>query len=461
MTKLSLQSGESFGEFNQRFYSKFPDLTVFDAGDINLVKVVLDGLKVNYQEKGPFDPFWFRKVFSVKLFWKRANTPSRRVIINSPRVLIVDDGRAWKDQQGNSRSAYFHHIINGLKKEGVPTLVIQKSREKLETSDVMLSDYRYLEFWALNGTQRKFLTDLRRWEKSFTKNLHPHDAMNVRCALHKFFGECVMWYKFLWAVKPEILWFICHYHNEGMIWAARKLDVKVCELQHGLISKSDIFYCMPPEVAEVRSRILMPDFMRTYGTYWSELLKTFGHEFAPEQIGELGYYLSDVAENPDDELLEIKKNKSEVFLLTTQTKLSNYFLEYVKAILPLLETRNACILIKPHPNEPEERYNKVKDNHSVFVFKHKSLSALFSVCDAHISIYSTTLFDALRFGVSNQYCLDVEERSDYTKEMVEAGVATLLNLQSLPALNSETTKIEASRFFSNFSFNVTDFVEPK
>lgn len=66
--------------------------------------------------------------------------------------------------------------------------------------------------------------------------------------------------------------------------------------------------------------------------------------------------------------------------------------------------------------------------------------------DFHISIYSTTLFEALKANVNN-FCLDYEEFSDYTNQIIESGVAVKLDANELP-YNIDNKNKKSAEFYS-------------
>ena len=70
---------QTFTDFKNNFYNKVEDITLFDCGDINLLKVVLDGLKVKYTSKGKvnsylFYPLWLYNLYCFIKRKKRKNT---------------------------------------------------------------------------------------------------------------------------------------------------------------------------------------------------------------------------------------------------------------------------------------------------------------------------------------------------------------------------------------------------
>lgn len=84
---------------------------------------------------------------------------------------------------------------------------------------------------------------------------------------------------------------------------------------------------------------------------------------------------------------------------------------------------------KIHPSEKVENY-AVLINRGIMVLQ-QGLEYLFEQTSIHISIYSTTLFDALRFNVRANYSVWFKQYRDYVSGMLEEHVA----LKILPEEN--------------------------
>ncbi|MGL4599152.1 MAG: hypothetical protein ACRCYO_16650, partial [Bacteroidia bacterium] len=112
---------KTFTEFKSDFYSRFSDPTVFDCGDMNLLKVVLDGLKVRYAERGPVNTRMFgsKLVFRLQLcrnYKRNQEIHAKRVAhfkaqISTQAVWGIDyTGRGVSDGKGNLVSTYYDQL---------------------------------------------------------------------------------------------------------------------------------------------------------------------------------------------------------------------------------------------------------------------------------------------------------------------------------------------------------------
>ena len=60
---------------------------------------------------------------------------------------------------------------------------------------------------------------------------------------------------------------ISHYHHEGLIFAAKFLNIKIIEYQHGLISRNDIFYDFPKYIKNNYKDCLFAHQINVFGEF--------------------------------------------------------------------------------------------------------------------------------------------------------------------------------------------------
>ncbi|MEL6134434.1 MAG: hypothetical protein AAFR59_13815, partial [Bacteroidota bacterium] len=230
--------------------------------------------------------------------------------------------------------------------------------------------------------------------------------------------------------------------------------IKIIELQHGLISPEDIFYIYPPKVAPVVSQALFADQIWTYGQFWKETLQK-GVEYSPSQIKTIGYYHFDTPD-ADSKIIEMganaKSGGNPLILFTTQTFLHDPFIAYIQWLHQDMTAKGqqAHIWIKNHPNEKRETYAALEALPNVEIVT-GDLKSMFRVCDYHVSIYSTTLYDALREGKQN-FALYVESCADYVISVLNSGVAQRVNMNEniLELSNTQVKTIRPENFYATY-----------
>jgi len=101
------------------------------------------------------------------------------------------------------------------------------------------------------------------------------------------------------------------------------------------------------------------------------------------------------------------------------------------------------LIVKMHPLEAEVDKYLAEASERVDVLPvSASLNEALSKAKIQVSIYSTTFFDALGFGVKNYSLTDIGYSADYANEMVEMSVAERLGKEEDVIKKFETDQTE-------------------
>jgi hypothetical protein len=451
-----------FKNFKEKFYSKFDDYKIFGGLEFNYFKVALEGVKVNYYQKGKFSKSifyreiiyrffflinWLKKLLNgnIKKFYSHLTIAKKHF---KPDYLILDPGRFVKNYNGEPVPIYFLNLFNYLKKGNSVFFVSENQIDGYHDFNDVYSDLSSLG----NSIKHHYSQNLRKelkevfskikWNSTFNKS----DLENIKCGFQKFYNEAIFWLKILDALQPRQIYMICHYHREGLIYAAKKLNIKIIEFQHGLIAKSDIFYNFPGGVSVIDKDCLFPDEFRVYGNYWIDILKR-GNFLNQEKIKLVDYYLyhrTKLNINEANHLHSFVNNKK-IILVTTQTFLSRDFIKYIDKLIRVLN-EDFCLIIKPHPKENINDYNKYYNIKNVLVTELSS-EVLLSKTDIHITMYSTTAFDALRHGLATYYIYN-ENQIDYINEIYNIiGGEIIYDYNIKPWLIENKLTVSSDEFF--------------
>lgn len=106
---------------------------------------------------------------------------------------------------------------------------------------------------------------------------------------------------------------------------------------------------------------------------------------------------------------------------------------------------NWHVVIKPHSAEEPSSYEPLLVN-GFITLSTENVYSLLQKCDIHISVYSTVLFEAALFPLTN-YCLFVDELREKCEEIIASGVAQRLDYDELPSITVQRPNIK-DRFFS-------------
>lgn len=455
---------ETFSAFNQRFYDAFDDPAVFDCQDINLLKVVQDGLKVGYGFRNYFGlPLVFLKglqFFKKVRSWLKGDSGLFNSFppadLSGRPYLLLDAGRSLLDESGKPVSTYFNRILNTLGRENC-TLGMHYTRESQIEYDFAGQDYYWhAHLLPLQKADVVLYRDLYNTfsriqeETRFSKKM----LRQIKCAFQRFWESYRLWNVLISRLRPRVCYLVCHYHYEGLILALKRNQVQVVELQHGLIAEANIFYIYPPKVQPVVARALFADKILVYGDFWKDRLLN-GVEYPVDKIDVLGYYLH---ENRQENatfakyIAEKKTGGEQVILVTTQTDLHDYYIRYITWLAQDIANRQlkACIIVKTHPSEDPVIYKQLNDLPQTEVVQ-ANLDDVLRAADMHVSIYSATLYEASRFGVVN-FSLNVSALSDHVEAVVASGIATKIEMDENPLdlIENCPQLVNATYFFSEF-----------
>jgi len=455
---------ETFSSFKNDFYSRIKDFSIFDVNDINILKVVLDGLKVNYVSKGKVNSFMFYPypIYKTYCFFKSLEKQTFKSKLNvntTNRVIIIDNNRRVKESDNSKKSLYFDNIVKLLDKSSLQIIQYPSTTKKVYNDEESYSFFENIFlFEKLTNEEKKFRQSLIetfvriKKSKLFTES----ELKNIKFSIHRFFHEYKVWNRIL-DLYPNInkSLLVCHYHKEGIIYSMKRKNIFTIELQHGLIAQQDIFYCFPDSTKQIIDKALFANQIWVYGEYWKNVLMK-GAEYSENKIFNIGYYLYEKMFSKEDNFKLENIIVTDTILITTQTHLHEEFIDFAKKLynFKIASNKNFSIVIKPHPAENKEIYlSAFKDFSQIYVVD-IPINILFKHIKVHISIYSTTLYDALRFGVKN-YVFSIPRCKDYVLEIVNNGVAELIeddlgNFYS----NSVSNKIDSSYYFEDFNKNL-------
>ncbi|HRG60261.1 MAG TPA: hypothetical protein PK323_15005 [Bacteroidia bacterium] len=457
---------QSFTDFKLDFYNKVKDFGIFDCAEFNALKIVLDGLRVNYVSRGPVDTPIFNslKKYDIENILRRLKAKisrkkkySRLDIegFKNKKYLISDDGRLVIDANDKPHSYYFYTLMQTLNPKDC-LHIIDKQRNANASFDLhyelLVNTFSLL---SLNQDEVKLIKEIRITYERIKKSslFGEKDLKNIAFAFQNFFNKYKVWSRLLDEINPSTMFCIVHYHNEGKALAFKRKGIKMIELQHGLIARKDVFYVFPEQTKSVIHKSLFADEIWVYGNYWKKVLE-FGVEYV-NKIKIAGYYLFDnfegydVAEKEIDDFAEGKK----IIFITTQTTLHKAFIEYTLWLINDIKQRNLPykILVKTHPLEKKEHYAILNQTDGVKMVNYP-LPVIFKKVALQVSIYSTTLYDGARASVPG-FALFNHQYQDYIDEIVQSGVAFPLaqNENPVDKLN-QIKEVDPSYYYSEFQF---------
>jgi hypothetical protein len=216
-------------------------------------------------------------------------------------------------------------------------------------------------------------------------------------------------------VKPKVLYTQCFYSPSHIIfvYAAKMLNIKVVEFQHGLISEKHYGYIFN-EI--IRDKDPIPDYFCVFGTHFKNVILKINPKINLN-ILEYGYpfLYEQLAEN-----LKYIEEKEYEFIITTQG--SAYAEHWCGFIKKLLSFEPKCkILVKVHPNEfmeYKDLYRDIMTNSRVHFDTTGNIYTCLRKSKVHLSCFSTCHYEAMvcnipTFVVKFPGWENVEELKEY------------------------------------------------
>jgi hypothetical protein len=420
-----------FSEINKHFLEKLSSPKSYSTSKYSFLKIfqhalsyALIGDKNKLIKNYIHLPLALQKaIYTIKSIVRKPKTTNTKF----KDVVFIDPGRLFKIAEHNYKSVYFDKFKECFGEDNVTTIL--KSKNKHLKADYCLQDFNR-NLPKLDETEMSMLTEIKAVSLTSRKSGQFTDAEveYINSALHIFFEDFRFYYQLFKNNKPKAVFFICHYHNEGLIAALQSLDIKCIEMQHGLIAANDLYYVYNDIFQDAVKHAFFPDKIMVYGNYWRKVLLE-GCEFEDSQIVVAGDYL---ARNQQSD--QKKFNKENILLICAQKMLFKEYVEYAKKLAPVLKQHSTWkAMIKLHPLEnAKHEYATLTSLGYEIVDLEYTLDELLQRSKIQISIYSTTFYDAIGFEVMNFSLQNYGTSSDYAADMIKEGVAEPLSIADDP-----------------------------
>lgn len=227
---------------------------------------------------------------------------------------------------------------------------------------------------------------------------------------HRIYAS-MLFYSFLFKfLRPKVIFVVCYYCNFGMIWAAKKKNIPIVEMQHGLISESHRAY----NFAEKQDRKLMPDYILSYGPVSSKIV-TDGNVVVPKNTFNYGNtFLQEVYERltVNKKLKGYQSKFDKIICVTGQLELTDRpLIQMLKVICQDFPTIG--FLYKPRHMDS---FSEFTGHENLIRCDDINTYELIKFCDFHLTVYSTCALESLALGTPN---ISVDIKGYYKKYLHE------------------------------------------
>ena len=222
-------------------------------------------------------------------------------------------------------------------------------------------------------------------------NLPLFDKTEIMREIEKFKIQYNYYYSYFRKKNLKEIYIICSYGKEGIVAAAKDLNVKVIELQHGSITKYHLGYNYQTE----QEIPYFPEYFYSFGKYWEEIvafpkntkIKVYGFPYLQNQL--IKY--KDIPEKKDQILFISQGHIGEKLLY--------------KAIEFALKNKNKNIVYRLHPGELRyslKNYMDILQKYTLsnFILEDckEDLYKLVKESEHIFAVSSTTIYEALALG---------------------------------------------------------------
>lgn len=408
-----------YSRLNAQLESRLSDARIYTSGEWCFLKPMQQAL---HHASGQMTDKLLRHYFRLPVWafralqWIKGGAAPRQAL---KETVVMELCRSVENSRGEKESMYFARILACLDRDRV-SVVAGKSGcdcphdEVLDATAPLPRRMRRAEVSMLRHC-RQCLRQVKESGQFSREECH-----YIATALHVFFTAFRRYYHFFRDQPVKTCLFAPHYLNEGLIAALRVLGIKSVEIQHGLIAANDYYYVYPAFVEKIRHKAMFPDRILVYGPYWKRVLMR-GFEFAPGQVDIGGDYLYHENTEPS-----AAADKEPLILIAAQKNIWRPYVSYVHWLVPFLRKNHPewKVAVKLHPLEKNvAAYEALRPLGVELHGRGSALDNLLQRCSIQITIYSTTLYDALGFGVLNLSLQDTSDYADYAADMVREGIA--------------------------------------
>lgn len=435
----------SFEKINDEVYAKLAGDSTYVINGKSYLKIFQHGLIYALSDTRVklLRTYFTLPLFLQKLILQKSSRKSR-IKGEFEKVLIFDVGRPHSSQ-APEKSFFFEKILR-LSQQKATTV-------NLNPQHGVKSDYNFEDLINTSScfdhhvmNQLKEVNELAsRLRKSSYYSTKEKEY--IKSALHVFFHSFLKFYSVLKDSGVEKIIYTVHYHNEGIVAAAEKLGIEIIEMQHGLISANDLYYCYPESLKSKLINAFFPSKILLFGQYWKGVLSK-GAEWKTDQLQIIGSVL------PTQNSVPEGFSKQNLILLASQKTMAFQYIPRIEKLLRHLEAHpDWKVLLKLHPLEKElAKYEALKHPQLELLPLVSNLNEYLEKCKIQISIYSTTLYDAAGYEVVN-FCWQGDGLGfDYAENIIKEGVAESLHEDEDPILKYQTLTSANYKFLARQDF---------
>ena len=418
----------SFSDINNYIHSKIDEAEICLSKRYSFLKIFQHALSY-YQTKNASkiskNYLGLPLALQYGIYWIKSFRKKNKPLVLT-EIVTLETNRTIVDNSGVHHSVYFENICSLIEKERLTRLATTHTESYF---DFNLQNLKF-SFPFPDSREREMIREIISVlnKAKYSGIFNSSELVYLQSALAVFLEEFRFYYNIFKGQPTRKIIFTCHYHKEGLIAAAQILGIESIELQHGLIAKNDIYYVYPKHYSRGLQNAFFPDRLLVFGSQWKSILMQ-GFEFRENQIIVAGDYSY---RNKISRIHQAEKRN--LILITSQKGIHEDFIGYCRILEKFIALHPGWeVIVKLHPFElNREEYERQLQPPFHIAKPDEILDDLFHVAKIHITIYSTTLYDAIGYGLVNFSLQNYGKSRDYAKDIVDDGIALPLEISDDP-----------------------------
>jgi hypothetical protein len=206
--------------------------------------------------------------------------------------------------------------------------------------------------------------------------------------------------------KPKVVFVVCYYTHTGLIKALKEHNIKVVEIQHGLINNSHVAYTVSSKI----DTVYFPDYLLTYGNNELSIFNENNFFIDPKCVIPVGHQYLDYISNSnimDHAFQEMISGFDKIVCVTGQ----NHYIES-KLLDFLIESAqlNPNIVYIYVPRHITNDYSNYSFPSNIKFANWLNCYEIIIQSNIHATVFSTCAIESLSLGVPN-ILIDIDSLS--------------------------------------------------
>lgn len=361
-------------------------------------KISLEKIKIKFQKLSNF-------FYGIKNYFRRYD------------YIFFSNSANRKKIDGKFFDKSFDPIINSIGKENcllIESIYTPHCPKKSVFTKYIASETIFmllthiLRFFTIRKKNIKGLNEL----DNLLKELK-YSNFKIKKEIGLFYSSYLIYKLYFKIVKPKTIFVNNGYGICPIIKAAKEVQIKVIEAQHGMIGMNHYGYQLPVKL----DSSFFPDYFLSYGDMEKKELRSSFY-IKNENVIPIGSYVIDYysKKGPTKTLQESLNKYPRSIVISGQETIE---IEIIDMIIKTANQIKDCLFIYAPRIKNKEYFTKtfsLPDN--IEIFNDLSFYDLISFVNFHITGYSSCAIESLSFGIPNIF-LNINQLSEfYFKEIL-------------------------------------------